>query len=110
MRKWILFWITSTIFLINAPSADAQSQGKAPRIGALHLGTKNVAAPFIESFERGLKELGYIVGSNLLVEYRYAEGQYYRLSELAADLVRRQVAVIVATPNTNSARAAKVLI
>ena len=106
MRKWILFWITSTIFLINAPSADAQSQGKAPRIGALHLGTKNVAAPFIEAFERGLKELGYVVGSNLLVEYRYAEGKAEKYSQLAAELAALKPALIVVW-GTDVADAAK---
>jgi ABC-type uncharacterized transport system substrate-binding protein len=106
VRKWILFWITSTIFLINAPSADAQSPGKAFRIGALHLGTKNVAAPFIESFERGLKELGYIVGSNLLVEYRYAEGKAERYSQLAAELAALKPVLIVVW-GTDVADAAK---
>ena len=50
-------------------SAEAQQAKKVSRIGALHLGTTKVAAPFIEAFERGLKELGYVIGSNIRVEY-----------------------------------------
>ena len=56
--------------------------------------SKNVTVPFLQ----GLKETGYVVGQNVAVEYRYAENQYDRLPALAADLVRRRVAVIVASP------------
>ena len=58
------------------------------------------------SFLRGLKETGYVEGQNVAVEYRYAENQYDRLPALAADLVRRRVALIAATGGTRSARAA----
>jgi len=87
-------------------AARAQSPG-VPVIGLLVAGSPGssaqVAAP---AFRQGLAEAGYVEGSNVAIEYRYAEGQYDRLAAMATDLVQRKVAVIVASP-TPAALAAK---
>jgi len=85
--------------LIAAPlSARAQQAGKVPRIGVLRPGNPPPAdfARQREAFERGLQELGWTPGTSILIEYRYAEGRNERMPELAADLVRLSVDVIVA--------------
>jgi putative ABC transport system substrate-binding protein len=87
-------------------AARAQSPG-VPVIGLLVAGSPGssaqVAAP---AFRQGLAEAGYVEGSNVAIEYRYAEGQYDRLAAMATDLVQHKVAVIVASP-TPAALAAK---
>jgi putative ABC transport system substrate-binding protein len=86
------------------PLAAKAQQPRMPAIGFLHAGSPH---PPVAAFRRTLAEAGYVENQNVTVEYRYAEGQYDSLSELAADLVRREVTVIVTSPNINAARAAK---
>jgi len=74
--------------------AQAQS-AKVARIGFLGAATPSGFAPQVEAFRAGLRELGYIEGKNLVIEFRWAEGRYERLPELAADLVRLKVDVLV---------------
>src|SRR5262245_8134794 len=72
-------------------------QPSMPVIGYLSPGSLESDAFRLSAFQQGLNETGYVEGQNVAIEYRGAQGQYDRLSALAADLVRRQVAVIAAT-------------
>jgi ABC-type uncharacterized transport system substrate-binding protein len=85
--------------------AHAQ-QSPIPVIGLLDPRSSDATPDRIRSFRQGLRDIGFVEGENVAIEYRFAEGQFERLPELAVQLVRRQVAVIAAT-NTASALAAK---
>jgi len=86
--------------------AAAQQAGKVYRVGYLSTPTRESVARGLDAFLRKLRELGWVEGRNLVIEYRWAEGDVERLPELAADLVRRKVDVIVA-PAGSAALAAK---
>jgi putative tryptophan/tyrosine transport system substrate-binding protein len=88
-------------------AARAQQQPATPVIGFLNSASHAQWMPFLAAFRRGLKESGYAEGENVAIEYRWAEGRYDRLPALAADLVSRKVAVLIATGGATSARAAK---
>jgi len=86
--------------LLAPPAAgEAQPAGKVYRIGYLGYPTRSVESKHLEVFQQRLRELGYVEGQNLVIEYRWAEGKPDRLAELAADLVRLRVDVLAAAGN-----------
>jgi putative ABC transport system substrate-binding protein len=78
------------------PRAARAQQPATPVVGYLDLGSPEARASSVAAFRNGLSEAGYVEGRNLAIEYRFVHDQFDRLPELAADLVRRGVAVIVA--------------
>jgi putative ABC transport system substrate-binding protein len=82
-------------------------QPAMPVIGFLGISSEPPASPFLAGFRRGLTEAGYVEGRNVAIEFRWADGRYERVPELAADLVGRRVTVIVTVGGELSALAAK---
>ncbi|HEX6438028.1 MAG TPA: ABC transporter substrate-binding protein [Candidatus Binatia bacterium] len=84
------------LVLLSFPAlALAQPVQPVVRVGALHLGTTKTAAVSIEAFQRGMRELGYTEGKNIVIDYRYGEGKEERYTSMAAELVALKPAVIV---------------
>ena len=75
----------------------AQQAERKPVVGFLNAAIADHYTKFTNEFRRGLREMGFVEGQNVTVEYRWAEGHYERLPDLAADLISRRVAVIAAT-------------
>ena len=105
IKTIILFGLCS-LPLALCSAADAQQPAKIPRIGYLSTVSPAVNATRIEALRQGLRELGYVEGKNILIEWRYAEGKVDRLPLLAAELIRLKVDVIVtaASPPTRAAK------
>jgi len=101
-----LFWLLITVLLTTVPPAEAQQPTKVPRIGRLGASSATGETARVEAFRQGLRELGYVEGKNIVIEWRHAEGKLDRLPALAAELVRLKVAVIV-TGGGNATRAVK---
>jgi len=94
--------------LLVAPlAAEGQSAGKVPRIGFLSATSPSDRRPLLDAFRQGLRELGWVEGQNIVIDYRYAEDRVDRLPGLAAELVRLKVDLIVASAGTQVATAAK---
>jgi putative ABC transport system substrate-binding protein len=106
MRKTVISFALTALFYALCLPVWAQQPAKVPRIGYLGGFPLSASAARVEAFRQGLRELGYVEGKNLVIEYRYAEGKFDRLPALAAELVRLKVNIIV-TGGPASTRAAK---
>jgi len=89
------------------PLVARAQQAVLPAIGFLHLTSHDETRAYLPDFHQGLAEAGYVEGKNVLIEYRWGEGRNDRMPSLIADLVRRQVSVIVTLESTLTALAAK---
>jgi len=95
-------WFTSialVLLLAAPPGAEAQSPGTVPRIGYVWSGPPGSDPEEVRGFRQGLRELGYVEGRNLLIEYRYAGGDLNRVPHLIAELLNLKIAILV-TPET----------
>jgi putative tryptophan/tyrosine transport system substrate-binding protein len=98
-RKAII-QLASTVLLLAFTLPAAAQQKKIPRVGVLFIGSRN--QPHLDAFKQGLRERGYVEQKNIVLEYRYAEGNNDRLSQLAAELIRDKVDVIVTTASVSA--------
>ena len=105
-REFIRLFSSTTVAWPLA--ARAQQAGKVHRIGFLGSATARGSAKAVESFRAGLREVGYVEGRNIGIEFRWAEGNYDRLSDLVADLIATNVDVLIThgTPGTRVAKEA----
>jgi putative ABC transport system substrate-binding protein len=94
MTRNILIWLLATVVLATVPPAAGQQVGKVPRVGVLSPGGSE-HNPQIEGFQQAIRELGYVEGQTIHLEYRFAQGKADRIPELAAELVHLKVDVIV---------------
>ena len=106
MTNKIIFLALCSLLLAPCSAVDAQQAGKIFRIGYLDSSTASGSAVLVEAFRPELSKLGWIEGKNITIEYRFAEQKLERLPELAADLVRLKVDLIVAA-DTPASLAAK---
>ncbi len=96
MKKTVLLPILVVVVqLATGAIAEAQQPARIPRIGILATSSASFYSARVEAFRQRLRELGYVEGKNIFIEYRYAEGKLERLPDLAAELVRLKVDVIV---------------
>ena len=95
MTKKIIFLALCSLLLAPCCAVEAQQPGKIFRIGFLDASTASGSAVLMEAFRQELSKLGWLEGKNITIEYRFAEGKNDRLPELAAELVRLQVDLIV---------------
>jgi putative tryptophan/tyrosine transport system substrate-binding protein len=104
-RRHVL--VALATFVAVWPCSALPQRSAIPFIGYLSSGSPNEREQMLVSFRRGLKEGGYVDGQDVAIEYRWAEGRFDRLPDLAADLVKRKVAVIATSGGASSALAAK---
>jgi ABC-type uncharacterized transport system substrate-binding protein len=104
--KWLGLSVIAFVLVVTGAVAQAQQPKKVPRIGYLNAGSPSTNPARREAFRQGLRELGYVEGKDIVIEWRYAEGKPDHLPALAAELVRLKVDVIV-TAGPASTRPAK---
>ncbi|MBI3064897.1 MAG: ABC transporter substrate-binding protein [Deltaproteobacteria bacterium] len=107
--KWVRAFAVVITFAMWGAVAEAQQPARIPRIGYVVGASPSAISARIEAFRQGLRELGYVDGKNIAIDWRSAEGKIDRLPALAAELVRRKVDVIVSSGG-NPTRAAKAAI
>ena len=108
MRKGVIRLTLGTLLLTLSFPAQAQQSSKVPRIGFLDFSSRSSESAYVKAFRQGLLELGYVEGKNIIIDYRYAEGQSDRLPAFVADFVDLKVNVLVTlgTPPTVAAKGA----
>ena len=106
MNKKIAVFVFAAAILVSVHLADAQQTKKVPRIGFLGNSTAALEANLVGPFRDGLRDLGYVEGRNILIEYRWAEGKYERFPTLIAELIASKVELIV-TAGTPASLAVK---
>ena len=106
--KWAGFLAILVVLVGCVGIAEAQQAKKVPRIGYLGNSSPTLEPDLLEAFRQGLRDLGYVEGKNIIIEYRWADGKYDRFPNLVADLVRLNVSVIITagTPGTLAAKQA----
>ena len=102
-----LLWLLTLLFLATGTFAEAQQPTKVARIGFLNAPPIVSIPARIDAFRQGLRELGYVEGKNIVIEYRSAEGKAERIPDLAAELVRLKVDMIVSSGPTSTHQAKK---
>ncbi len=103
--KWLGHSVIAFVLAVAVAVVETQQPKKIPRIGDLSTGEPSRDSARSETIRMALRELGYIEGQNIAFEYLYAEGKLDRLAELAAELVRRKIDVIVVTGGASTIRA-----
>jgi putative ABC transport system substrate-binding protein len=106
VTKKITLWQLATLLLATVSLVQAQQPTKIPRIGYLGLGSASISPGRIEAFRQGLRELGYVEGKSIVIDYRYSGEKIDRLPALADEVVRLKVDVLV-TAGASATRAAK---
>jgi putative ABC transport system substrate-binding protein len=107
IAKAFIIVVAFTISVLITPSASqAQHSGHVPRVGYLGTSSPSLEPELVKAFREGLRDHGYVEGQNIVIEYRWAEGNYQRFPDLVADLVKLKVDLIL-TAGTPGALAAK---
>src|SRR5215471_567253 len=105
MTKKLLIRLLATVFVATVSLAQAQQPGKVPTIGFMRGGSPT--DPEVDAFRQGLRELGYVEGKNIIIDFRNTEGKTDRFAGVAVELVRLKVDVIVAAGGSAVVLAAK---